>query len=55
MTMLSMTGFGKAEAVFDGRFILSADAHAADALDCAFDRFAECEDFCAPEFARQTP
>ena len=37
------------------RFILSADAHAADALDCAFDRFAECEDFCAPEFARQTP
>ncbi|MBQ9501899.1 MAG: YicC family protein [Lentisphaeria bacterium] len=25
MTMLSMTGFGKAEAVFDGRFILTAE------------------------------
>jgi histidinol-phosphatase (PHP family) len=27
------------------RFILSADAHAADALDCAFDRFARAETF----------
>lgn len=27
------------------RFILSADAHAADAIDCAFDRFGDCEDF----------
>ena len=27
------------------RFILSADAHAADAIDCAFDRFGDCESF----------
>ena len=27
------------------RFVLSADAHAADALDCAFDRFERTEDF----------
>lgn len=27
------------------KFILSADAHAADAIDCAFDRFGACEDF----------
>ena len=26
-------------------FILSADAHAADAIDCAFDRFGDCETF----------
>ena len=25
------------------KFILSADAHAADAIDCAFDRFGEAE------------
>ncbi len=29
------------------RFVLSADAHSVDALDCAFDRFADCEDFSA--------
>jgi histidinol-phosphatase (PHP family) len=27
------------------RFVLSSDAHSADALDCAFDRFGRCEDF----------
>jgi histidinol-phosphatase (PHP family) len=27
------------------KFILSADAHAADAIDCAFDRFGTCEAF----------
>jgi len=27
------------------RFILSADAHAADAIDCAFDRFGDAEDY----------
>ena len=27
------------------RFILSADAHAADTVDCAFDRFAAAEDY----------
>ena len=27
------------------KFILSADAHAADAIDCAFDRFGDCEVF----------
>jgi len=27
------------------RFVLNSDAHAADAIDCAFDRFAECEDY----------
>ena len=27
------------------KFILSADAHAADAIDCAFDRFGDCEAF----------
>ena len=27
------------------KFILSADAHAADAIDCAFDRFGDCESF----------
>jgi histidinol-phosphatase (PHP family) len=27
------------------KFILSADAHAADALDCAFDRFGEAEEY----------
>ena len=29
------------------RFVLSSDAHSADALDCAFDRFGRCEDFVA--------
>lgn len=29
------------------RFILSADAHAADAIDCAFDRFGDAEDYLA--------
>ncbi len=29
------------------RFVLSSDAHSADALDCAFDRFGSCEDFVA--------
>lgn len=37
------------------RFLLSADSHAADAIDCAFDRFGGCERFCDPKFARQTP
>ena len=27
------------------RFILSADAHSADAIDCAFDRFGDSEEF----------
>ena len=27
------------------RFVLNSDAHSADALDCAFDRFADAEDF----------
>ena len=27
------------------KFILSADAHAADAIDCTFDRFGDCEAF----------
>ena len=27
------------------KFVLSADAHSADALDCAFDRFGECEEY----------
>ena len=27
------------------KFILSADAHAAEAIDCAFDRFAAAEDY----------
>jgi histidinol-phosphatase (PHP family) len=27
------------------RFVLSADAHAADAVDCAFDRFGAAEDY----------
>lgn len=27
------------------KFILSSDAHAADAIDCAFDRFGDCEVF----------
>ena len=29
------------------RFILSADAHAAETIDCAFDRFGDCESFIA--------
>ena len=27
------------------RFVLNSDSHAADTLDCAFDRFADAEDF----------
>lgn len=34
------------------RFILSADAHAPSALDCAFDRFAAAEDWQPPPFCR---
>lgn len=34
------------------RFILSSDAHAADSLDCAFDRFGGCEAFVAAPFSR---
>lgn len=34
------------------KFVLSSDAHAADALDCAFDRFADAEDFTVPEWAK---
>ena len=30
------------------KFVLSSDAHAADAIDCAFDRFGSAEDFVAP-------
>ena len=30
------------------RFILSSDSHAADTLDCAFDRFAAAEDYVLP-------
>lgn len=33
------------------RFVLSSDAHAADALDCAFDRFGNAETYCAPAWA----
>ena len=29
------------------RFVLNADAHSADAIDCAFDRFSSCEDYAA--------
>ena len=29
------------------RFVLSSDAHAADAIDCAFDRFADAEEYLA--------
>lgn len=32
------------------RFILGADAHAADAIDCAFDRFADAEDYVTPRW-----
>ena len=31
------------------RFVLSSDAHAASALDCAFDRFADAEDYVGVE------
>ena len=34
----------------DVRFILSADAHAANAIDCAFDRFGAAEKYMCPEF-----
>ncbi len=34
------------------RFILNSDSHSADTLDCAFDRFAEAEDFVRPQFPR---
>ena len=29
------------------RFVLNSDSHAADTLDCAFERFADAEDFVA--------
>ena len=29
------------------RFVLNSDSHTADTLDCAFDRFADAEDFVA--------
>ena len=32
------------------KFILSADSHAADTLDCAFDRFSAAEDFVQPRW-----
>jgi len=32
------------------RFVLSADAHAADAIDCAFDRFGAAEDYLESPF-----
>ena len=34
------------------RFILSSDAHFADALDCAFDRFGAAEDYVLPPWCR---
>ena len=33
------------------KFILSSDSHAADTLDCAFDRFGEAEDYVSRPFA----
>jgi histidinol-phosphatase (PHP family) len=30
------------------RFVLSSDAHSADAIDCAFDRFGGCEEYVRP-------
>lgn len=33
------------------RFVLSSDAHAAAAVDCAFDRFGACEAFIRPDWA----
>lgn len=33
------------------RFVLSSDAHSADAIDAAFDRFASCEDFAVPSWS----
>ena len=35
------------------KFILSADAHAADAIDCAFDRFGEAEEYVDLRFPSQ--
>ena len=35
------------------RFVLNSDSHAADTLDCAFDRFADAEDF-VTEFIKRT-
>ena len=35
------------------RFILSSDSHAADSLDCAFDRFAVAETYLAVPFLRE--
>ena len=35
------------------RFILSSDSHAADTLDCAFDRFAAAETYLAVPFLRE--
>jgi histidinol-phosphatase (PHP family) len=32
------------------RFVLNSDSHSTDTLDCAFDRFADAEDFVRPPF-----
>ena len=37
------------------RFVLSADAHAANAVDCAFDRFGTAEKYICPKFGRPRP
>ncbi len=37
------------------KFILSADAHSADAIDCAFDRFGGCEAFIPSPVRRTRP
>jgi len=34
------------------RFVLSSDAHSASGLDCAFDRFADAEDYVLPDWAK---
>ena len=33
------------------RFVLSSDAHSADSIDAAFDRFGDCEDFILPPWS----
>jgi len=33
-------------------FILSSDAHVAESIDCAFDRFVDAEDFIVPDWAK---
>lgn len=32
------------------KFVLSSDAHSTNALDCAFDRFGDCEEFVVPSW-----